>query len=63
MSVPRPCSPADAMDPLANNPYLNKEKCLLCQRDRCEDDVSDSEGRFNLSALAFKLILVSFSVD
>ena len=31
-------------DPLANNPYLNREKCLLCQRDRTPDDESDSEG-------------------
>lgn len=34
-------------DPLANNPYLNREKCLLCQRDRLPEDESDSEGIYD----------------
>ncbi|XP_067938366.1 protein FAM193A-like isoform X2 [Watersipora subatra] len=38
-----PLHPDPEPDPLANNPYLNREKCLLCQRDRTEDDKSDSE--------------------
>lgn len=36
--------PSPEPDPLINNPYLNREKCLLCQRDRTDDDKSDSEG-------------------
>lgn len=39
-----PIHPSPEPDPLANNPYLKREKCLLCQRDRTEDDESDSEG-------------------
>lgn len=39
-----PAHPSPEPDPLSNNPYLNREKCLLCQRDRTMDDESDSEG-------------------
>lgn len=47
--------PSPEPDPLINNPYLNREKCLLCQRDRNEDDKSDSEGELMTGIASWQL--------